>query len=259
MSKQQETLRINREEKRFLGVCAGIADYLDLPVLLVRIIFVISLLTWPTLILAYFCIYICMDRNITTEKMQGFFNNNRSGRFNNLNFRRPLYRNMRNRRVAGVCSGLADYFEVSSFTVRVLAVVSLFILGPYALLAYVVGWIAMEPNPARRFNGRRRYYKDRLKSRYARRRGRRHSGFTSSRINVPEDDSSDPGYDAGEEPAAAMHKSNNSDARNGNQTDFNHSIEEAADIYYTLESRLREIEAFMTSKKFRLHCEINRI
>ena len=43
------------------------------------------------------------------------------------------------------------------------------------------------------------------------------------------------------------------------QEEFAQSMEDCADIYYTLESRLREIEAFMTSKKFRLHCEINRI
>ena len=34
MSSQRDKLRINREERRFLGVCAGIADYLDMPVLL---------------------------------------------------------------------------------------------------------------------------------------------------------------------------------------------------------------------------------
>ncbi|MFT4672816.1 MAG: hypothetical protein ACI945_002160, partial [Pseudohongiellaceae bacterium] len=32
-----------------------------------------------------------------------------------------------------------------------------------------------------------------------------------------------------------------------------------ATLYKTLEIRLRDIEAYMTSKQFRLHCEINRI
>jgi hypothetical protein len=36
-------------------------------------------------------------------------------------------------------------------------------------------------------------------------------------------------------------------------------MEECADTYYALENRLRELEAFITSKKFRLHCEISRI
>ena len=37
------------------------------------------------------------------------------------------------------------------------------------------------------------------------------------------------------------------------------SRQECTEIYASLERRLREIEAFMTSKRFRLHCEINRI
>ena len=31
------------------------------------------------------------------------------------------------------------------------------------------------------------------------------------------------------------------------------------EVFRILELRLREIEAYMTSKRFRLHCEINRI
>jgi phage shock protein PspC (stress-responsive transcriptional regulator) len=261
MSRPQETLRINREEKRFLGVCAGIADYLDLPVLLVRIIFVVSILTWPTLILAYFAIYICLDKNITSEKVQDFFSkSDPAGHFQNLNYRRPIYRNIRNKRIAGVCSGLADYLEVSTLTVRILAVVSLFILGPYALLAYVIGWIAMAPNPAPRFNsGRRHRYKDKVKSRHAKRRNGRHKGFTSSRINVSDDGSEDPIYDPGFESESETNTSSKNADEDIENTEFSQTMEDCADIYYTLESRLREVEAFMTSKKFRLHCEINRI
>ena len=37
------------------------------------------------------------------------------------------------------------------------------------------------------------------------------------------------------------------------------SAEDCAAIYQTMETRLRDIEAYMTSKQFRLHCEINRI
>ena len=38
-----------------------------------------------------------------------------------------------------------------------------------------------------------------------------------------------------------------------------HSRDKCTEIYNTMELRLREIEAYMTSKRFRLHCEINRI
>ena len=39
----------------------------------------------------------------------------------------------------------------------------------------------------------------------------------------------------------------------------NASAEDCAAIYQTMETRLQDIEAYMTSKQFRLHCEINRI
>jgi hypothetical protein len=34
---------------------------------------------------------------------------------------------------------------------------------------------------------------------------------------------------------------------------------QCTEVFRLLELRLREIEAYMTSKRFRLHCEINRI
>ncbi|MBL4820290.1 MAG: PspC domain-containing protein [Gammaproteobacteria bacterium] len=260
MSDQPTKLRINREEKRFLGVCAGIADYLDMPVLLVRLIFIICVLTWPTLILAYFFLFICLDKNITKDKVYEFFSeNNASQHFKKLNYRRPIYRNRRNKHIAGVCSGIADYLEVRPITVRAAAVLSVFILGPYALLAYAIGWIMMEPNPAPRFNGHHKRKRPH-KSRYAERRNRKQSGISSSRINASDYDSTSPRYNSEKETPGEIPVSANSDDNRTDQYQNNSvSLEECADIYYTLETRMREIEAFMTSKKFRLHCEINRI
>jgi len=37
------------------------------------------------------------------------------------------------------------------------------------------------------------------------------------------------------------------------------SVKECARTLHAIESRLRHVEAFITSRKFRLHCEINRI
>jgi phage shock protein PspC (stress-responsive transcriptional regulator) len=283
MSNQQDRLRLNTEDKRVLGVCAGIADYLDLPVLLVRVIFVVSILTWPTMIVAYFCLYFCIDRNITSDKVQDFFRNSgASEHIKDLNFRRPIYRNMRNKRIAGVCSGIADYLEVSTTTVRIIAILSL-VFGPYTILAYLICWVAIEPNPARRERNRPwKRSRRRRRSRYS--DGRTHRGFTSSRINVPEDDQDlmdDPLYEGGDDSDDPLYdpgkKSKNSrydaelkftskskktkTSRNSRQqnAEFEKSMEECADRYYQMESRMREIEAFMTSKKFRLHCEINRI
>ena len=48
-----------------------------------------------------------------------------------------------NRKLMGVCSGFARAFDVDPTLVRVGALLSLFVLGPLAVLAYVVaGFVA---------------------------------------------------------------------------------------------------------------------
>ena len=282
MSSQPNNLRINHEERRFLGVCAGIADYLDMPVVLVRIIFVISILTWPTLIIAYFALYFWLDRDLSTEKVSDWLSGSApTQHLKNLDYRRPLYRNTRNSCVAGVCSGLADYLEIKVGWVRGAAVLATFILGPYALLAYGICWFVMEPNPAPRLSRRGHRY-HRRKSRHRKRRSRR--GLSSSRINNAEADEldamMDEAYDESMSDGDDLYQDADSDSlyqdkpdsvsieldirrktkKSSSRHSYNEkSMEECSDTYYQLENRLRELEAFITSKKFRLHCEINRI
>jgi len=274
MSSQPNNLRLNHEERRFLGVCAGIADYLDMPVVLVRIIFVISVITWPTLLLAYFALYFWLDRDLNANKVYEWLGGSApTQHLKNLDYRRPLYRNMRNKRIAGVCSGLADYLEVSPFTVRCVTLLSAFILGPYVVLAYGVCWFVMEPNPAPRL-GTRAGYRHYRSRRHRRRKGH---GLSASRINTENDEymdpsafddgSSDPLYDPEPESDTLNVKvdlRSNGNGRSKSRKSSRHSFnekatEECAETYYALESRLRELEAYITSKKFRLHCEINRI
>jgi phage shock protein PspC (stress-responsive transcriptional regulator) len=53
-----------------------------------------------------------------------------------------LVRPRDDRMIAGVCSGIARYFNVSPNLVRVLFVLSLLLPGPQILI-YLVGWILM--------------------------------------------------------------------------------------------------------------------
>ena len=50
---------------------------------------------------------------------------------------KKLYRSKKNRKIWGICGGLAEYFDVDPTLVRVLAVVSIFISG-FGLIAYIV-------------------------------------------------------------------------------------------------------------------------
>ncbi len=53
-----------------------------------------------------------------------------------------LYRSPTERRIAGVCGGLAEYFNVDPILVRVIFVV-LFLLSGIGLLAYIILWLVL--------------------------------------------------------------------------------------------------------------------
>lgn len=244
MSVRPGSLHINKENGRILGVCAGIADWLDVPATLVRIAFIICVLSWPTLIIAYFILYLCLDKDLTPDRMKDYFANAKTAEhFRQLNYRKPIYKNSRNKRIAGVCSGIADYLEVSAFSVRLVALISLFVFGPFAFWAYIICMFVFEPDPhavptskASRRAARRAARHERRRERHA----RRHA----------------PKSYANDETVATGHDSADTEAAD---EDYAYSREECTQVFSELEMRLRDIEAYMTSKRFRLHCEINRI
>ncbi len=64
---------------------------------------------------------------------------------------KKLYRNEYHKMIGGVCSGLADYFEIDVTVVRLLFVVAFFAFGS-ALIAYIVLWIVLPRNDYNFFN-----------------------------------------------------------------------------------------------------------
>jgi phage shock protein C len=60
---------------------------------------------------------------------------------------RKLYRRRNNRQVAGVCGGLAQYFNLDATLIRILFVV-LALLGGSGLLLYVAMWIIVPNEPS---------------------------------------------------------------------------------------------------------------
>ena len=150
---------------------------------------------------------------------------------------------MAKKRISGVCAGFADYLEVSPLIVRVITLGSLFIFGPFTFWAYIICIFVLEPDPATVSSD---YWentrKGRRYKRRAARRERREARAGKSYVN--------------EESRTGM--ANEMSPPAGAKTE-SASIDECSQVYQQLERRLRSIEAYMTSKQFRLHCEINRI
>ena len=55
---------------------------------------------------------------------------------------KKLRRLRSNKKIAGVCAGVADYLDLDATLVRMVWL-ACFLLGGFGLLAYVIGWIAM--------------------------------------------------------------------------------------------------------------------
>jgi phage shock protein C len=59
---------------------------------------------------------------------------------------RKLYRSRTNRKLAGVCGGLAQYFNTDATLIRILFVV-LALLGGPGLVIYLLMWILVPEEP----------------------------------------------------------------------------------------------------------------
>ena len=57
---------------------------------------------------------------------------------------KKLYRNTEDKMLGGVCSGLAEYFDLDPTLVRLLCVALFFVTGlAPVLIAYIVAWIVI--------------------------------------------------------------------------------------------------------------------
>ena len=129
----------NSSAGRIAGVCAGIAEYLDADVTLIRLVWVVlSIVPGGFIggIVAYIAAWAIMtDSSIPANAEPGVHR---------------LTRSTTDRKLGGVCGGLAEYFRVDSTVVRVLWAILTIIPGAIVLgiVAYLVAWFIMPNSPA---------------------------------------------------------------------------------------------------------------
>jgi phage shock protein C len=61
-----------------------------------------------------------------------------------------IYRNTREGKIAGVAAGLADYWDIAPWVVRLMWIGAFLFTGTLALWVYIAAWILMAPRPTRR-------------------------------------------------------------------------------------------------------------
>ena len=57
-----------------------------------------------------------------------------------------LYRSRTDRKLGGVCAGIATYFDLDPTVVRLIAVATILLPGP-SIIAYIVAWIIVPEEP----------------------------------------------------------------------------------------------------------------
>jgi phage shock protein C len=123
-------------EQKIAGVCAGLADYLDVDVSLVRALWVaLSIVPGAIIggVLAYLLAWFVMPVGQPTRAAVG----------------RRLVRSSTDAKIAGVCGGLAEYFGVDATLVRVAWIVLAVLPGACigGVLAYLAAWLIIPKAP----------------------------------------------------------------------------------------------------------------
>lgn len=61
--------------------------------------------------------------------------------------RRELFRDPRRGKIAGVCAGLSDYFNMELWLVRILFITAVLLSGPFFFVIYVACWFILDKAP----------------------------------------------------------------------------------------------------------------
>ncbi len=123
-------------DRMIAGVAAGLADYLKVDAVWIRILFVaLAVFSHGLFVLVYLAAWVLVPENpadagVSTKPPSRF------------------HRSSTDRMVAGVCGGLAETFNVDAALIRLAAVAAVIFTWGGALLAYLVAWLVMPLEPS---------------------------------------------------------------------------------------------------------------
>jgi len=134
----------NENEKVIGGVCSGLANYFGIDVVVVRIIFAILFFSFGFGLLPYLILWVAVPSTASAEIGS---------------MKKKLYRDIDDKIIAGVCSGIGNYFGVNAWIPRVLFLLPFlsfvsrwghwgdfpfgFTFSPGALIIYIILWLVI--------------------------------------------------------------------------------------------------------------------
>ena len=121
-------------DKKFLGVCGGIADCLGVDPTLIRI--AIACLAIYTAIIPALIIYVVMSF-VFPQQPEGY---------TVVSAEKKLMKSSDNKKISGVCAGLAKYFGMDATIVRLIFALCVLFVG-FGLAIYIVCLALMPSQP----------------------------------------------------------------------------------------------------------------
>lgn len=151
MQNERPRLCLNEKDSKFLGVCAGIANFVGVEIWMVRLGFIVSVIFggW-FMVPAYFIAWFFMGKEQSSnmsENIKKFKTNSTINHFRNVDYKKKLYKNSKEKKLFGVCAGVADYLEVDVTVVRIITVLAMLIPGSVVVLAYFIAFFILDDKP----------------------------------------------------------------------------------------------------------------
>lgn len=160
-----------------------------------------------------------------------------------------LYRNRRDGKICGVAAGLADYWDVADWVVRLMFVGAFLFTGTLAIWAYIAGAILLSPHPDDRHGARRR--EDRREGMREARRERA-AAAAEEAANSEEDYGPEMEYDEryhDYRPRKLFRYSESASVR----------LARARERLDAALRRVEDMETYVTSRRFKLNREFSRL
>ena len=159
-----------------------------------------------------------------------------------------LFRIKSEGKIAGVCAGIADYFGMETWLVRILTITAFLLLaGPFVLVAYIALWLILEDKrvvATSSYKGKG--FANKTGDAYSNANSYQGKGFKNSDVKTQYNETGhhkvevkSKVWQAGVVPRQAL-------------IDIKQQ-------YATVESKLQKLESYVTSKEFEINREISRL
>ncbi|MFT7243460.1 MAG: phage shock protein C [Candidatus Azotimanducaceae bacterium] len=178
-----------------------------------------------------------------SARMKAEITGRMSRRWKRRNGNGNLYRNSQNKKICGVCSGIADYWGMSTWQVRMMAVFALFIVPSVAIPGYFIAYFLMDAKP---------YYRQ-VTDRF-------------HELDEDDDPESSMGSNSGQKGSSRKARGQRNSGRNRMKSENRepeisnvHALRKARQKFSDIEDRLRSMETHVTSPRFELQRELRKI